>query len=88
MALSQGLLPEDIVNATDSLTEKLQTNLIHDQRSNNSDVVHEDQSEQSDVIQKNISGQSGAHHTTFSGLAAAITESIAFARVPVFNGDP
>ena len=82
VALSQGLPPEDIVNATDTLTEKLQTKLIHDQLSNTSDVVHEDRSEQSDVIQHNI-----------SGLAAAITESMAFARIPiakppVFNGDP
>ena len=45
-------------------------------------MVHEDRSEQSDVIQHNI-----------SGLAAAITKSMAFARIPiakppVFNGDP
>ena len=65
-----------------TLTEKLQTKLIHDQLSNTYDVVHEDRSEQSDVIQHDI-----------SGLAAAITESMAFARIPiakppVFNGDP
>ena len=44
-------------------------------------MVHEDRSEQSEVIQHNI-----------SGMAAAITESMAFARIPiaqppVFNGD-
>ena len=57
-------------------------------------MVHEDQSEQYDVIQQNMYVQSDANHTTyFSGLAAAITESMAFARVPIakpplFNGDP
>ena len=72
VAWSQGLPPEDIVNAIYTLTEKFQTKLIHDQLSNTSDVVHEDRSEQSDVIQHNI-----------SGLAAAITESMAFARIPI-----
>ena len=48
MVLSQGLPPDDIVNATD--TEILQTKLINDQLSNKFDAVHEDQSEQYDVI--------------------------------------